>query len=1642
MNVRTEDHLVEVDYDPFAQAPLARVVPSTEAQREIWLAASLAAEASLAYNESATLHLHGALDAAALQAALTTLVERHEALRATVSADGQHLCIAEPAACTLTMHDLAALAPDAREDAIADTLQRAVATPFDLERGPLFAAELLRLGADEHILLLNAHHIICDGWSFGVIVRELAALYAAAHERRAAALPPADSFAGFALAASAASATTQAHEDYWLARFSPPPAPLELPLDRPRPRQRNFASRRIDHHLDAPLVTRLRAAGASQGASLYAVLLTAFGTLLQRLSGQDDLVVGVPAAGQATSGARALVGHAVNVLPLRMRAQAAMPFEALLREVRADLLDAFDHPQYTFGTLLQRLALPRDPTRLPLVGVLFNLDQALEPGSIDFGGLDFEFAGVPRSHENFELFINAVQAGGGLRLECQYNTDLFDAATIERWLDAYATLLDALVANPRQTLAALPILSPRERAALAALQPAPAPRAAGRRVEALVFAQARRTPERVALRCGGQTWTYAQLAARARGIAAALGARGIGAGALVGIALERDPDLVAATLGVLAAGAGYVPLDPAFPADRLAYMATDAQLALLLAGPPTAGRFDWPAARTLLLDDPAIPADAPDLPPAQGDDAIAYVIYTSGSTGKPKGVCVPQAAVVNFLLAMQSAPGIQPDDRLLAVTTLSFDIAVLELFLPLTCGATVVLASHGEALDGHALGALIERHAVTLMQATPASWRLLLEAGWPGRAGLRAVCGGEPLPRDLAEALLQRCAALWNLYGPTETTVWSTAWRVEAPQRGIRIGRPIDNTTVWVLDALDQPCPIGVAGEIAIGGRGVALGYLGRPELTAERFIADPFSQTPGARLYRTGDRGRWRNDGLLEHFGRLDFQVKLRGFRIELGEVEANLVSHPSVARAVALVREDRPGDQRLVAYLTPAPGATPQAQELRRHLRQTLPDYMLPQHYLVLATIPQLPNGKIDRKALPAPTMAKLEAAAAAPPRNTLERRIGAAMEEVLALPGLGRHDDFFRLGGHSLLAAQLTARLAKEFGVPLSLRTLFDAPTIAGLADLLAARQGTPQAPRIEPRADQHLAPLSRQQTRLWLFDQLHPGNLVYNTPSAHRLRGALDEPAFAQAFRALLARQSSLRTSIGHLDGEPVQVIHEDIPLALFPAEDLASLAADVREATLMRRLDELTNQPFDLASAPLFRVHLFRLADDEHVLFFMPHHIIWDGWSFDLFYAEFAALYAACQAGLAAQLPPLPVSYGDFAAWQQRWLAGPEYATQLQAQLAAWHARLARHGPPPPLPTDRPRPPALSLAATGATEWLQVSRAQTEALRALGQRADATLFMTLLAVFYTLLYRYIGATQLVVGTPARVRSAAEVEKLMGLFTNLLPLPLDLDPASRFLDLVGAVRQVVLDGFAHPDVQLDDLLRERDLRAAVGTTQLYQAQFSYQDARQRIVDWGGLAQTQIPIFQRGTSEDLSLWLLEHNNGMLGGAIYNADTLDATTVQRLCADYLDLLDRVLAHPEQSIAALAAPGAGQQRMPEPAAPAPAPAAQGGATPAAPAPADAPASAAECFLADLWAELIGVPRVGLRDNFFDLGGHSLLAVEMASRVERRTGVRLNLLRIASTTLAGLAAELPRELPAAPPATLGGRMRKLLGLRA
>ncbi|RZL94308.1 MAG: amino acid adenylation domain-containing protein [Variovorax sp.] len=1607
------------EFDPFASGLIERIVPTTEAQREVWLGDRLSPEASLAFNESLRLRLKGPLDTRALGSALDRLVERHESLRATISPDGTQLLIGEAVPLHLAEHDLRSLDPAAQQRRLEEDGKAAVLEPFQLEQGPLFRAALYQLSTLDHVLVMTAHHAICDGWSWGVISHDLGLLYA---EQTGAGpgLEPATRYSDYAgwEAGEAAGPDMQVHIEYWLSRFAGGSLPvLELPLDRPRPAVRTFSSYRIDHLLDRGLIESLRKVGAASGTSLFATLFSAFAATLHRLTAQDDLVIGIAAAGQMPSDMPTLVGHCVNLLPIRVAVDGQTPFDALARESGSALLDAFEHQTLTYGSLLKKLPVPRDPSRLPLVNVLFNVDRDAAPDGT-FPDLQIEQSTIPRRYENFELFLNVTPVTGGMQIEAQYNADLYDDATVRRWLGMYECLLRAVVRDPGQPVGLLALLSDSEARAVAALQPEPTPLEGAPLMHAGFMKHAATQPERPALRDGDRRLNYRELDERSNRLAHALRQRGMGRGERVGLCLDRGADMFVALLAVLKSGAAYVPLDPAFPQARLDYYAEDAKLGLLLtASSIAAAPRNWcadAAERVFLLDresgwldEPAtaLPAGPQD---AQAED-VAYVIYTSGSTGQPKGVCVPHRAVANLMQTMQREPGIGPEDRLAAVTTLSFDMAVPEVMLPLAAGAEIVIVQREVAMDGNRLRGLLESAAITILQATPGMWRLLLDAQWSGPRGFRAWIGAEPVPADLSLELMNRTTELWNLYGPTETTVWSTVWRMERPRiaaRGVSIGRPMANTGIWILDGNLQRCPIGVPGEICVSGLGVTLGYLERPDLTAERFVTTNIDGTD-TLIYRSGDRGRWRNDGLLEHMGRFDFQVKVRGYRIELGEIEACCNEAPGVARSVVVTREDQPGDVRLVAYLAPSPGASIDLAELDRQLRARLPQYMVPQHVVTLDAIPLLPNGKVDRKALPKPSATRQDTGERLAPRNERERVVLDTMEKVLNLPGLGIRDDFFALGGHSLLAARLATLLSRAFDLTVPLRTLFEAPTAERLAAAIEALSAS-DAPRAEPiphQATRSSAPLTPMQERIRFIEELHPDRPVYNAPSAHRLSGPLDVPKFQAALREIIRRQPVLRSSIGidPATGAPAMLIADDVAFEL-PVIDLCTLPADQREAELGERMQEVADRPIDIHRAPLFHAALYKVADDDHAFVFVPHHLVWDGWSFDILQSELSVIYGALVRGEPHGLPELAATHGDYADWYAHWMETPEF----DAQLRYWKNRFANSPTPKAPRTDMPR--RAGMSGQGGTYGISVDRTLTERLRDIGRGHDVTLNMLTLGVYILMMGSVIGTRSIVIANPVRGREAPEVEPVMGFFNNVLPLSFQIDMSLRFGEFMRYVKQELVSVMNHQQVPFERLASEPEFVERAQGVGLYQALFSFQDARERPQDIGNLKHRQMHLLQRGATDDLGLWLMDKPKGLEGAVAYNADIYRRETGAAFKERYVELLQRVAQQPDDTLEAIAAPAGSDsaaylQRLSATAAEVPAAPAAAAMPPSAQAP-EKPAALLlpeQAQLAQIWASALSIDVNDIRvsDNFFDLGGDSLLAMRVIRQAEQVMGFRV-----------------------------------------
>jgi amino acid adenylation domain-containing protein len=1495
----------QVQAPPLVPLPRDVPLPLSFAQQRLWFIDQLE-PGNAAYNLPFALRLRGALDVDALERGLAAIIHRHETLRTRFVSDGGEpvQVIDPPHPVSLAVVDLTAQPEEEREADLRQLASDEALRPFDLAAGPLLRSTLVRMGDDEHVMLFTMHHAVSDGWSMTVLVREISELYAAFSEGREPSLPALPvQYADFAVWQRAwlSGPVLDGHLDWWRASLAGAPPLLELPTDRPRPLVPSERGASVPFALPADVAEALQALSRREGATLFMTLMAAWQLLLSRYSGQDDVSVGSPVAGRTRLETEGLIGFFVNTLVIRTDLSGQPSFRALLGRVRETALGAYQHQDIPFEKLVEELAPERSMSHTPLFQAMLilqnNARDALRLGSVEAEAI------VPAdAPAQFDLTLTLGEVEGGIQGTLSYRAELFDAGTAERMMAHFRALLEGVLAAPDAPVGRVPFLGADERRQVVqAWNATERPYPLDVPVHALVAAQARRTPDAVAVSFGEERLTYAALDARANQLAHHLRGMGVRADARVAVCLERSAEMVVGLLGVLKAGAAYVPIDPAYPADRIAYMLADAGADVVLTEARLADGLPEHGARVVRVDaDGARIAFEPSHAPAVAvsPEHLAYVIYTSGSTGRPKGVMVRHGGVSSFLQTMAEAPGLASGDTLLALTTIAFDISVLELFLPLTLGARVAVASREAAADPQLLAALVAESGATVMQATPATWAMLLASGWAPRPGMRLLTGGEALPRAVADPLLAAGAELWNMYGPTETTIWSSTVRV--PAEGlIPLGGAIANTTLYVLDEGMDPAPLGVSGELFIGGAGVARGYLGRPALTAERFVPDPFG-APGSRLYRTGDRVRRRADGALEFGGRMDFQVKLRGFRIELGEIEAALGRHPAVHEAAALVREDRPGDPRLVAYVTTAEGAdAPGAAELRAHLTAGLPAYMVPSAFVVLEALPRTPNGKIDRKALPAPVDASADSERYVEPRTPAEEMLAGIFADVLKVERVGADADFFALGGHSLLATQLATRARAAFGTELPLRVVFQQPTVAGLAAWLDGRRagaGRDDLPIEHVARPGAWLPLSFAQQRLWVVHQLDPENRIYNQGFGLRLVGQLDVGALRRVVTELVRRHAVFRTRFVERDDVPGQVIDPPRPVPL-PMVDLSGVASDPSVLNEIAR--EHVRQHFDLGAGDQLRVLLVRLAADEHAVFTAMHHITSDGWSMGIMNQEMAVLYHAFAQGRPSPLPDPPIHYADYAVWQRAWLT-PERERE---QLEFWRGQLeglpALH-----LATDRAR---VSDGTDGESYAFPLSPELSEGVRRLSRSLGATPFMTLLAAFKTLLHWQGQGDEVVVGTDIANRNLrAETERVVGFFVNQLVLRTTLGENPEFRTLVARVREVTLAAYDHQDLPFDRIVGALQPRRAAGETPFFRVKFMLQNApASEAAALPGLVMEPLPPPRSAAQMDVLLSMDDVGDHLVGGWEYRTSLFSRELIERWTRRFQSVLEAAVADP-----------------------------------------------------------------------------------------------------------------------------------------
>src|SRR5215212_1454241 len=1542
--------------------------PLSFAQQRLWFFDQFE-PGNAAYNLLNTVLLQGKLNTVALEKSFSEVIRRHEALRTTFDVrDGKPVqIIASPKPFNLQLVDIRRLSEAERESVVQNLIKQQ--TSFDLKRGPLLRITLVRRRDQEHVLLLAMHHIMSDAWSMGVLVDEVVTLYEGYVAGWEVVLPSLRiQYADFAAWQRNWLQGDVLEEQfaYWQQQLGGTLPILELPADRPRPALQTYNGSSLSFSLSRPLSESLKSLCKAEGVTLFMTLLAAFKVLLYRYTGQEDLIVGSPIANRHRQELENLIGFFVNTLAMRTDLSGNPTFEELLKRVRETALDAYANQDLPFEYLVEHLQPNRDLSHSPLVQVVLVLENTPEH-ELELPDLVVTPLKYQADTAKFDLTLYFDEADSELEGTLEYNTDLFDKDTIARMVQHLQTLLKGIVGDPSARISELPLLTETEkRQLLIEWNDTSAEYDRCLCSHQLFEAQVERTPEAVAVTLENERLSYRELNTRANKLAHYLRGLGVVTGDVVGIFMERALEMIVGIIGTLKAGAACLPLDPSNPSVRLAFMLRDAGGTVVLSQRRLAAHLPETRARVVCLDQDwdKIARNSDDDPKTfVTPENWIYVIYTSGSTGTPKAVCMPHRALVNLVGWHLMAPTISA--RTMQFASLNFDISFEEIFSTLAAGACLFLVRDSVRVDIPALGRFIDENRIERFHLPVLVLQKLAEEFFDKPQTLlnlrELMVGGEQLQitSDIVKLFsrLKDCT-LYNHYGPSETHVVtsftlpadSETWPVLPP-----LGRPIANTEMYLLDPHFHPVPVGVPGELYIGGACLAHGYLNRSELTASRFVPHPFSGEPGARFYKTGDLARYRKDGDIEFIGRNDFQVKIRGKRIELGEIEVTLTQHESVSDAVVTLHHDSSGaEKRLVAYVVFNPGCAIETRQLRDHLRGKLPEYMLPSAFVTLPTFPLTTSGKIDRLALPAPERNFETEEGYIAPRGALEEVLSTIFGEVLKLERIGICDNFFELGGHSLSATQIVSRVRDAFQMELPVRKVFEHPTVEGLARSLLEDHGerigrtaelllhvssfsdeeansklthpATEESRVTPSPEgrttaaetaserpsddltlrvTRTAPLSFAQQRLWFLDQYEPDNILYNLPAAIRLHGALNVTALERSLSEILERHEALRTTFAMVNDGPVQVVNEAPDFRLTVIE-LRESSLEKNEAIAVRLVGKEARQPFNLAKGPLLRVKVLRLAENDHVLLVTMHHIISDGWSIKVFMREIGELYDAYANKRKAALSDLPIQYADFAVWQRDWLQGEK----LEEQLSYWKAQLAGAPPLLELPTDRPRPKFKTFP--GADVCLSFSKSLSEDITRLSRDEGVTLFMTLFAAFSSFLYRYSGQHDILVGTPIANRNRAETESLIGFFINTLILRTRFSDDLTFRELLGEVRETALEAYAHQDLPFEKLVEELQPERSLSHSPIFQVMFHLQNALTEGLSLSGLSMSPLDVETQTAKFDLLLTMAESEEGLAGRLNYNTDLFDEATVMRMAAHFERLLEAAVSNPDEQLSRL----------------------------------------------------------------------------------------------------------------------------------
>ncbi|MFB7669743.1 amino acid adenylation domain-containing protein, partial [Kitasatospora sp. NPDC056138] len=1464
------------------------------------------------------LRLTGDLDRQALGEAINDVISRHEALRTVFrqvhGQPQQHILALDQARIGLRI-------VPTDEGGLADHLRQAARYEFDLAGQVPLHAELFTVSPTESVLLLVLHHIAGDGSSLAPLARDLVAAYSA---RLTGAEPdwpqlPVQ-YADYTLWQrdllgddTDPDSPFVRQQRYWAEQLAGLPEQVTVPADRPRPAVASYAGDVSTFGIDADLHQALSELARSTGTTMFMVLQASFAALMTRLGAGTDIPLGAPIAGRTDENLDQLIGFFVNTLVLRTDTAGNPAFTDLLAQVRRTSLEAYAHQDIPFEHLVEKLNPHRSTTHHPLFQVMLALLNTEQP-NFELPNLQVAADGVAMGTSRFDMFINMGEhrddngTPAGMSGTVEFATDLYDRTTVEALTTRWIRLLKAIAADPSRPIGFLDVLTPGEAAQLQDWASAPSAGIGAATLPELFQARVQATPDATALEAGDATWTYAELNARANRIAHWLVSRGIGTEQLVGVALPRRIEQLAVILGIAKAGAGYLPIDPDYPADRIAYMLADAAPALLL----TTGELAQELPGGLDVDELAEvwdgqpvtdPTDADRIAPLTAANT-AYTIYTSGSTGRPKGTAVPHTGLAGVTASLIECCATGPDSRVLQLASPSFDVSIIEILMAISRGGTLVVPQPGR-LAGEELARILADRRVTHAFIPPSALASMPEGTAASLRDLHTVLvAGEACPPEVVEHWSQGRQMI-NLYGTTETFVSS----ISSPLSGrhVTIGRPIVHTQLYVLDEYLQLVPPGIAGELYNAGTVMARGYLDRPGLSAERFVADPFGGA-GGRMYRTGDLVRWNRDGELEYLGRTDEQVKIRGFRIEPGEVQAVLTRIPGVAQALVVPREDQPGDVRLVAYVVPETEHGVSTEEVRDRLRQQLPDYMVPAAVVALDRMPVTPNGKIDRRALPAPVYTAAGTGRAA--RTPQEQILGAAFAEILGLPSVGVDDSFFDLGGHSLLATRLISRIRTALGVEIPLRAIFEAPTVTRLARRLADHAGELR-PALVPAARPQVLPLSYAQERLWFLHKLEGPSATYNMAFALRLTGDLDRHALQDALNDVIARHEALRTVFREANGQPGQHIL---------APDQARVALHVQqidEADVTQTLNRAARHEFDLSAQVPLHARLFTVSPTESVLMLIVHHIAADGWSMAPLARDLIAAYTARLTGAEPDWPQLPVQYADYTLWQ-RHLLGKEtdVTSAFTRQYEYWAEQLAGLPEQVTIPTDRPRPAVASYA--GDVIRLSLDADLHRDLAELARTTDTTVFMVLQASMAALMTRLGAGTDIPIGSGIAGRTDENLDDLIGLFVNSLVLRANTARNPVFTDLLAQVRRTSLAAHAHQDIPFQYLVEKLNPQRSASHHPLFQVAFVLQNTEE--ADFK-LPDLQIRPEETHTSTsrlDVLISLGEEHDheraplGISGFLEFSTDLYDRATIRTLIERWTQLLRAVVANPSQRIGAL----------------------------------------------------------------------------------------------------------------------------------